>query len=134
MIPLFGDPESGDRRSVLEGRFIATALHALAVDHNVILDFGLWGRDERSALRWLASEEGATVELVYLPIDLPTQRARTTARVNDAPHTTCEYTDADLERQQAVYEVPTADEFEDVYGAPHGEESLDWRSWIEGCW
>jgi predicted kinase len=51
MIPLFGDPQPAGKRDVLEGRFIWVALEALRLGTNVVLDFGFWGRDERSSLR-----------------------------------------------------------------------------------
>ncbi len=50
MIPLFGEPEADGRRDVLEGRFISVALRALSLGVNVVLDFGVWTRNERSAL------------------------------------------------------------------------------------
>lgn len=80
MIPLFGAPDAGDKRGVLEGRFVATALRELRRGRSVILDFGLWGRDERSALRWLATRLGVDVELIHLPIEFATQRERTRDR------------------------------------------------------
>ena len=49
--------------------FINAGLCALAVGTNVVLDFGLWGRDERSAMRSLGAAVGAGVEVVYLPIE-----------------------------------------------------------------
>jgi len=52
MIPLFGDPMADGKRWVLEGRLISVALQALRLGTSVVLDYGLWGRDERSALRW----------------------------------------------------------------------------------
>jgi AAA domain len=58
MIPLFGDPRAGGKRWVLEGRLISVALQALRLGTSVVLDYGLWGRDERSALRWLARSAG----------------------------------------------------------------------------
>ena len=57
MIPLFGDPMADGKRFVLEGRLISVALQALRLGTSVVLDYGLWGRDERSALRWLARVE-----------------------------------------------------------------------------
>jgi hypothetical protein len=48
---------------VLEGRLIWLAPEALRLGTSVILDFGFWARDERSALRWLA---------LYLPVDRAT--------------------------------------------------------------
>jgi len=49
MIPLFGEPMADGKRFVLEGRLISVALQALRLGTSVVLDFGLWGRDERSA-------------------------------------------------------------------------------------
>ena len=47
MIPLFGEPMADGKRFVLEGRLISVALQALRLGTSVVLDFGLWGRDER---------------------------------------------------------------------------------------
>src|ERR1700753_4408939 len=54
MGPLFGDSMANGKRFVLEGRLISVALQALRLGTSVVLDYGLWGRDERSALRWVA--------------------------------------------------------------------------------
>lgn len=54
-LPLFGTSLTADgKRDVLEGRLIMVALRTLRLGTSVVLDFGLWGRDERLALRWLA--------------------------------------------------------------------------------
>jgi predicted kinase len=76
MIPLFGDSLADGKRFVLEGRLISVALQALRLGTSVVLDFGLWGRDERSALRWLARSAGAACQVVYLPVDKDVQLAR----------------------------------------------------------
>ena len=49
MIPLFGDSMASGKRFALEGRLISAALQALRLGTSVVLDYGLWGRDERSA-------------------------------------------------------------------------------------
>jgi predicted kinase len=67
MIPLFGDPMADGKRFVLEGRLISIALRALRLGTSVVLDYRLWGRDERSALRRLAHSAGASCQVVYLP-------------------------------------------------------------------
>lgn len=69
MIPLFGDSDAGGKRDVLEGLLIAVAVRALQVGVGAILDFGLWTRDERSALVWLAEAVGARAEVMYLEVD-----------------------------------------------------------------
>jgi len=62
MISLFGGSEAAGKRDLLEGLLIYAGLCALAVGTNVVLDFGLWGRDERSALRSLGASVGAVEE------------------------------------------------------------------------
>src|SRR5674476_1322312 len=62
MIPLFGGSEAAGKRDLLEGLLIYAGMCALAVGTNVVLDFGLWGRDERSALRSLGVSVGAVEE------------------------------------------------------------------------
>ena len=69
MIPLFGDSMADGKRFVLEGRLISVALQALRLGTSVVLDFGLWGRDERSALRWLAQSAGAACQVVLPLVD-----------------------------------------------------------------
>jgi predicted kinase len=68
MIPLFGQEQPEGKRNVLEGRLIWLALSALRIGVNVVLDFGVWSKDERSALRALAASVGAKSELVYLQV------------------------------------------------------------------
>jgi predicted kinase len=80
MIPLFGQQQPEGKRNILEGRLIWLALSALRIGVNVVLDFGLWGKDERSALRALAASVGATSEMVYLQVDEEEQRRRVEAR------------------------------------------------------
>ena len=95
MIPLFGDSLAGGKRFVLEGRLISVALQALRLGTSVVLDFGLWGRDERSALRWLALSAGAACQVVYLPVDKDVQLARIAHRQATVPHQTFPMSEAD---------------------------------------
>jgi predicted kinase len=76
MIPLFGDSMADGKRWVLEGRLISVAPQALRLGTSVVLDYGLWSRDERSSLRWLARSVGASCQVVYLPVDKDVQLAR----------------------------------------------------------
>jgi predicted kinase len=73
MIPLFGEPEADGGRDVLEGRFVWLALRALRLGVDVVLDFGVWSRDERSALR--AIWAGGNVQHRVFFADRPTARA-----------------------------------------------------------
>lgn len=133
MIPLFGDSAAGDRRDVVEGRLIEVALDVLRLGTSVVLDFGLWGRDERSALRWLAASVGAGAQVVYLPIDRTTQWERIAQRWREAPHTTFAMTQADLDRWQRQFQEPDAAELGgEVDDAPVGWAS--WRHWAADRW
>ena len=80
MIPLFDGTQPDGKRDVLEGLLITVALQALRAGTNIVLDFGLWSRDERSALRWLARSAGASCQVVYLPVAEDVQRARVAHR------------------------------------------------------
>jgi predicted kinase len=66
---------------------ITVALRTLRLGTSVVLDFGLWSRDERSALRWLAGQAGVPCQVVYLPVDLDVQLARIAHRQATTPQT-----------------------------------------------
>src|ERR1700685_4186483 len=110
MIPLFGDPLAGGKRWVLEGRLISVALQALRLGTSVVLDYGLWGRDERSALRWLARSVGAACQVVYLPVDKDVQLARIAHRQATTPEQTFPMSEADVDQWLEQFEAPDAAE------------------------
>ena len=112
MIPLSGQEQPEGKRNVLEGRLIWLALSALRIGVNVVLDFGVWGKDERSALRALAASVGAISELVYLPVDEEEQWRRIQARSLTDAATTFEMTKADLERWAQGFQPPDATELD----------------------
>ena len=128
MIPLYGDNMAGGKRFVLEGRLISVALQALRLGTSVVLDFGLWGRDERSALRWLARASGAACRMVYLPVDEDVQLARTIRRQETAPHQTFPMSEADLDRWRQEFQVPDARELE---GGEIPDPPVGWPGWPE---
>jgi predicted kinase len=134
MIPLFGESTADGKRDVLEGRLISVALQALRLRTSVVLDFGLWGRDERSALRWLARSAGAVGQMVYLPVDRDVQRARVAHRQATAPHQTFPMTETDLDRWREQFQVPDAAELGDgkVPGPPTGWSG--WPEWAADRW
>jgi len=134
MIPLFGQEQPEGKRNVLEGRLIWLALSALRSGVNVVLDFGVWGKDERSALRALAASVGATSELVYLQVDEEEQWRRVQARSLTDAVTTFEMTKADLEQWRQIFQPPDAKELEsaDIDPPPAGFES--WEAWVAEWW
>ena len=128
MIPLFGESEADGKRDLLEGLLINAGLCALAVGTNVVLDFGFWGRDERSALRSLGASVGADVEVVYLRVEAVTQRRRVQERFGVRPGQTFPITDSDLAHWRAQFEEPTARE---LAGAPVPDRPADASNWAE---
>ncbi|MDH6546515.1 putative kinase [Streptomyces sp. SAI-133] len=134
MLPLFGDPQPAGKRDVLEGRLIWLGLEALKVGTNVVLDFGCWSRDERSAIRWLVKSVGASCQLVYVPVDLETQRARIAHRQSSTPHETFVMSEADILRWRTLFEEPDAAELDgqEVGGPPPGWSG--WPAWAADRW
>ena len=126
MISLFDGSQPHGKRDLLEGRLIALALQALHLGVNVVLDFGLWSRDERSALRRLAASAGAACHVIYLPVDADVQRARIAHRQATAPHTTFPMSDADIDTWREQFQPPDAAELGGghIPGPPPG-----WRGW-----
>jgi predicted kinase len=134
MIPLFGEPEAGDKRDVLEGRLIWVALEALRLGTSVVLDFGCWATDERSAIRWLAESVGAFYRLEYLPVAPDVQLARIAHRQATTPHQTFPIDEADVVQWRGIFEEPDAAELDDgeVGSAPPGWPS--WSEWAADRW
>jgi predicted kinase len=128
MIPLFGDSMADGKRWVLEGRLISVALQALRLGTSVVLDYGLWGRDERSALRWLARSAGAACQLIYLPVDKNVQLARIAHRQETTPHQTFPMSEADLDAWREQFQVPDAAE---LGGGEIPAPPAGWPGWPE---
>ncbi|MFE5791962.1 AAA family ATPase [Streptomyces sp. NPDC056503] len=134
MIPLFGLPDVDGKRDVLEGRMLWLALEALRLGTDVVVDYGCWSRDERSAVRWLAEAEDASFRMEYLPVDEEIQRARIRHRQATAPEETFPLTEADIRQGRAHFEEP--DEAELSGRAPAGPPPgwATWREWAADRW
>ncbi|HEY3753140.1 MAG TPA: ATP-binding protein [Pseudonocardiaceae bacterium] len=134
MIPLFGDSMADGKRWVLEGRLISVALQALRLGTSVVLDYGFWGRDERSALRWLARSAGAACEVTYLPVDKTVQLARIAHRQETTPHQTFPMSEADVDAWREQFQVPDAAELDggQIPDPPAGWS--DWPEWATDHW
>lgn len=134
MIPLFGDSDAGGKRDVLEGRLICVAVRALQAGVSAVLDFGLWTRDERAALVWLAEAVGAQARVLYLAVDEQTQYERIATRVQTAPHTTFPISAADLAAWRAIFEAPSADEVTGRFHPPPPAGYAIWSEWASARW
>lgn len=132
---LYGHANPPAAQSVIEGRLVDIGLRALELGIDVVIDFGLWSRDERSALRHAAAERGAVVDMRYLEADAVEQRTRLHRRQAHEPHTTWPMSDAELGRWAAMFDVPTPGELD-------GSEPLDdppagfatWDEWRRHRW
>ena len=132
MKALYGEQNPSSASDVIEGRLIEIGLRALALGTSVVIDFGLWSRDERSALRQAAADRGASVEMHYFAVSPSEQRRRLDQRQNHEPHTTWPISEEELLEWAEVMQVPTAREVdggEPIDDPPDGFGSWDeWRS------
>jgi predicted kinase len=128
MVPLFGEPEAGGKRDDVEGLLIGLALRSLALGVDVVLDFGVWSRDERTCLRHLAAFQGAETRLHYLPVDPSEQWRRLSARDES---TSFRIERADMDRYAGFFELPSADE---LAGTDDRPDDPDWTEWARRRW
>jgi predicted kinase len=132
---LYGHENPPSAQDVIEGRLIQIGLRVLELGNNVVIDYGLWGRDERSALRRAAADLGATVEMRYFELTPAEQRRRLDQRQAEAPHTTWPMSDEELAEWAANIEIPTPGELD-------GSEPIDdppagfatWDEWRRHRW
>jgi predicted kinase len=132
---LSGDENPDASQRVIEGRLIDIGLRALELGTNVVIDYGLWSRDERSALRQAAADIGATVEMRYFELPATEQRRRLDQRQAEAPHTTWPMSDEELVEWAAAIEIPTPGELagtEPIDDPPAGFTT--WREWRPHRW
>lgn len=134
MIPLFGESEADGKRDALEGRLIWVATKTLQQRTSVILDFGFWGREERDALRHLASKLDVSCQLEYLAIDEATQQDRVGRRNTASTHDAFSISTAKLTQWRKAFQEPDLEEFqgEPVGAAPDGYQT--WAGWMADRW
>ena len=125
--------ERADQRDRIEGKLVEIGMRAAQLGIDVVFDFGLWGKDERSALRWIAHSVGVRSQVVYLPIDYEEQRRRITGRyANQAGQ--FQMSDAELEQWQVQFQAPDSDELrgDEIPAVPPGHAS--WSQWASERW
>jgi predicted kinase len=134
MVTLFGQTQPDGKRDLLEGLLISLAVEALRLNVDVVLDFGLWGRDERSALRWLARSVGAECRVVYMPVDRALQLRRIQDRQARTPHETFPMTERELDAWREQFEAPDEAELSGAQLPPPAVGYESWFAWAAERW
>jgi predicted kinase len=132
---LYGHENPPSAQDVIEGRLIQIGLRALELGNDVVIDYGLWSRDERSALRQAAADLGARVDMRYFELNPAQQRSRLERRLAEAPHTTWQISDEELVEWAAQIEIPTPGELdgsEPIDNPPAGFAT--WEHWRRYRW
>ena len=122
---LFGDQNPPDKRDLVEGKLVQLGMRAAELGTNVVFDFGFWGTDERSALRWIAGAVGARSHVLYLPVDHEEQRRRVTRRFAATPDETFHMSDVELEQWRGQFQAPDDEELRGVADSTRSTRARD---------
>ncbi|GAA2748562.1 AAA family ATPase [Amnibacterium kyonggiense] len=125
-------PDRAAHRARIEGKLLETGMRAARLGLDVVLDFGLWSRDERSALRWIAASHGLTSEVLHLPVTIAEQRERIAGR--SAQPGQFAMTEADFVAWQARFEAPQPEELDGAAIPPSPPGFADWSHWAAERW
>jgi predicted kinase len=106
VLALAGDLYDDELRERVEALLIESAFEHLAAGRSCILDFGLWSREERDALRLRARAHGFRVELHFVDADPDELVRRVNTRYAEASHTTAEISAAQLAAWASSFERP----------------------------
>lgn len=118
MTPLYGaeicEPEVfehwSDAHDRVEKVQWQVAEQALCLGLNVVLDFGVWAREEREDFRARAAALGARSELRFLDVPLEVLRERVKARNKASTEAAYLITEAELEEWSLLFQRPSDEE------------------------
>ena len=88
------------------------ATQLLLAGVSVILDWGVWSKEERDHYRQHAQELGAKVETIFLDVPIETLHERLASRNRNLPPGSFFMSAEELDAWAAVFEPPTADELQ----------------------
>lgn len=125
--------ERANQRDRIEGKLVSIGMRAAHLGVNVVFDFGLWGKDERSALRWIANTLEVRAEVIYLPITYEEQRRRITSRYAAGPGQ-FQMSDAELKQWQVQFQAPDPAELQGVEIPPVPLPYATWSQWASVRW
>ena len=117
VLDLDGDLWDEELRIRLEGKLIELAFELLAAGTSCILDFGLWSREERDALRLRARRLGVRVELHFVDVELAELVRRTAKRYADVPETAPEISAEQMAEWASSFQAPRCAE-QRLFDAP----------------
>lgn len=113
-------------RARIERSQLELSLELLARGRDVIIEWGVWTRAERDALRDAAREVGAAVELRHTTAPLDELWRRIVERDREGRWSSRPITRSELEEWSQVYEPPSEDELATYDPPPAG--SGRWRA------
>jgi len=115
-IRLFGqdaeEPEHDARHSLIEAQLWNIAGRALELGTNVILDYGLWAREEREEYRSRAKQLGAGSEVHYLDVSEDELLRRLEKRNSRPSQESFIIAEEAMKPWIAFFQKPTPDELE----------------------
>jgi len=115
-IRLFGqdaeEPEHDARHSLIEAQLWNIAGRALELGTNVILDYGLWAREEREEYRSRAKQLGAGSEVHYLDVSEDELLRRIEKRNSRPSQESFIIAEEAMKPWIAFFQKPTPDELE----------------------
>jgi predicted kinase len=125
MVELFGqDPGTTDatytkgvpepKRDAVEAVQWSIALRALELGLDVVIDWGLWSREEREKCRREAAAVGACTEIRFLDVPRDELWRRLSTRNVSLPAGTLHVDEASLDRWLTWFEPPTGDELHGI--------------------
>ncbi|MCW2811947.1 MAG: hypothetical protein JWP61_2405 [Friedmanniella sp.] len=125
--------ERADQRDRIEGKLVEVGMRAAELGLDVVLDFGLWSRDERSALRWIAAARGLRAQVVYLPVAFEEQRSRVADRYESQPGQ-FHLSEDELRRWHGPFQAPDEEELHggDIPAVSAGYAT--WAHWAAERW
>ena len=115
-IRLFGqdaeEPEHDARHRLIAALLCNIASRALELGTNVILDYGLWAREEREDYRLRAKQLGASSEVHYLDVPEDELLRRLAKRNSQPSQESFLITEEAMKPWIAFFQKPTLDELE----------------------
>ncbi len=111
---LFGqdltDEAHNDRHNLIEAIMWEVAARTLSLGTNVILDFGVWAKEEREDFRARAAKLGASSEVHFLNVSKGELLKRLAARNAQLPPNTFAIPEEQLKEWMRVFQPPTSNE------------------------